>query len=201
MTTLTVGRNPHVEDMVRRLAAMDDRVFRKEVDADLRRPEPSDRQAHENRRAALRTPELVDRWNTALQMISKSVEGQLASKQEDMAAARAALARQIAKTTPGSPEWIKLKDQQEAAKEAYATSRAQMLRFKTGLDEWVIEARALRDSLKATMYDSIIADERNHYAAQVQELRAAIDAHRTQMLDDDYEPSSADELLWACLNR
>lgn len=200
MTTLTVGRDPHVDDMIQRLQAMDDRTFRNEVDEDLRRPGPSQRRSYETRRAALRSPELVDRWNTTLQQITKSVEGQLASKQEDYEAARAALRREANKLTPGSPEWLKNKDEQEALKVEYATERAGKLRFKTGLDEWVVEARALRDAHRATMYDSIVAEERNHYAEELRRLKEAIETHRSQILhDEDYEPSSADERLWSCL--
>jgi hypothetical protein len=203
MTALTVGRDPHVESMIRRLAVMDDRGFRQEVDADLRRPGPRERREYEVRRAALRSPELVDRWTTVLLTMTKSVEGQLASKQEDHEAAKADLRQKIAtleQTAPHSDDLFKARQEWEQLKKEYAQSRAQMLRFKTGLDEWVIEARALRDSLRSTMYDSVVAEERNHYAAQVQVLRAAIDAHRTRILEDeDYEPSSADERLWACL--
>lgn len=204
MTTLTVSRDPHVEAMIRRLTAMDDRGFRQEVDADLRRPGPrDDKRQHDLRRSALRTPELVDRWNTTLLAMTKSVEGQLASKQEDHDAARATLKIRIAELEQDPTrraELFEARQEWEKLKLDYATARAQMLRFKTGLDEWVIEARALRDATRATMYDSIIAEERNYYATQVQILRAAIDAHRSQILDDeDYEPSSADERLWSCL--
>lgn len=204
MPTLTVDRDPHVESMIRRLAVMDDRGFRQEVDADLRRPGARDnRREYEIRRAALRSPELVDRWNTTLMTMSKSVEGQLASKQEDHEAAKAELRQRIAllaKDPSRADELFQARQEWEQIKKDYATARAQMLRFKTGLDEWVIEARALRDASRATMYDSVVAEERNYYAAQVQMLRAAIDAHRTEILEDeDYEPSSADERLWACL--
>lgn len=204
MPTLTVDRDPHVESMIRRLAVMDDRGFRQEVDADLRRPGARDnRREYEIRRAALRSPELVDRWNTTLMTMSKSVEGQLASKQEDHEAAKAELRQRIARLAKDpsmADELFQARQEWEQIKKDYATARAQMLRFKTGLDEWVIEARALRDASRATMYDSVVAEERNYYAAQVQMLRAAIDAHRTEILEDeDYEPSSADERLWACL--
>lgn len=214
MTTLTVGRDPHVETMIRRLAAMDDRGFRQEVDADLRRPGARDnKREYETRRAALRSPEIMDRWFTTLMTMTKSVEGQLASSQEDHEAAKAELRQRITRleeknrTAVIGPEGTALQQQLfdaqlewEQLKRDYATARANKLRFKTGLDEWVIEARALRDAARATMYDSVVAEERNHYAAQVRMLREAIDAHRTEILEDeDYEPSSADERLWACL--
>lgn len=204
MTTLTVGRDPQVDTMIRRLAAMDDRGFRQEVDADLRRPgRDDDKRLYETRRQALRSPELLDRWNTTLLTMSKSVEGQLASKQEDHEAAKAALRIQMAELER-KHDAVKLheaKQKWEKLKQDYATARGNMLRFKTGLDEWVIEARALRDATRSAMYDSVVAEERNHYAAQVQRLRGAIESHRTQILEDEqYEPSSADERLWSQLD-
>lgn len=214
MAMLTVSRDPQVEAMIRRLVAMNDRGFRQEVDADLRRPQTrrdqtgdEERRVYETRRAALRSPELVDRWTMTLLTMSKSVEGQLASKQEDHEAAKAALRieiadleRRLATDPTVETKLFEARQQWEVIKRDYASKRADMLRFKTGLDEWVIEARSLRDAARATMYDSVIAEERNHYAAQVTALRAAIDTHRTSILEDeDYEPSSADERLWSCL--
>lgn len=192
-----------VADMIAELAAADDRTFRAEVDSDLRPRASAGDPRHWVRRAALRSPDLVDRWLTTLLMMSKSVEGQLASKQEDHEAEKARLRIGINKAEQsGNEERIrKARTAWESAKQNYAIMRGDKLRFKTGLDEWIVEARGLRDSLRAAMYDSIVAEERNYYAERARDLRQAIAEHKDKILDDEgYEASDADERLWSCLD-
>lgn len=213
--TVTLEADPRIAAVVQHLRALDDVRFRQEVDADLRQIRASDlrkmpeseqrseRTRYDLRRQALRTPELIDRWWMTLQMIAKSVEGQLASMQEDHEAEKATLRAEMAKcpTWAGTiPCCAEHAEAWETAKAEFARNRSGRLRFKTGLDEWLIEARALRDGLRGSMYDSIVAEERNHYAGVAKALKEAITQHRAEILDDDDpEPTEADKKLWACL--
>lgn len=198
---MTVLTDTNVERMQDELLGLRDIDFRTEVDADLRRAprEPAEAARHELRRRALRTPELIDRWYTVLMMMSRSVDGQLAALDEDHQAEKADLRMELPpEDRDGNPKW-------EEPKVAYARARAGKLRFKTGLDEWVIEARHLRDQFRYATYDQIVInqvviEERNHYAGEAQRLRDAVREHHEALLaDDDIDPSPADEKLWTVL--
>lgn len=185
-----------VDDEIDRLADLDDTTFRAEVDADLRSARTRNPKAI-TRAAALRSNDLVDRWYTTLQMMSVSVEGQLAAAQEDHAAERAALRSRMASAS--HREQPALQEQWEESKGRFSRARAAKLRFKSGLDEWIVEARSLRDSLRDSMYDSIVAEERNHWAERYRVLHDAVAAHEAATLADDLEPTEQDTKLWASI--
>lgn len=201
-----------VEGEIRRLAGLPAQAFRQIVDQDLRverRPGSNPSQQQRVTAAALRSKDLVERWHTILLQMLVSVEGQLASAQEDQTAAQARFRRetdrlerevQVKRGPAREAASRKLQEKQTEwllTREKYATARAGRLRFKSGLDEWLIEARSLRDQYRATMYDSVVTEERNHYARVAGDLRGAISEHREAILADDaLEPSAADERLW-----
>lgn len=202
MTKLQVAADPRVGQAIRRLLSLGDRPFREEVDADLRASQGRDRTPeYQIRYAALRSPEVVDRWFMTLQRASVSMAGQLASAHEQNEAAKAALRRRMKEAElAGKHDLVDdLQIEWEELKEAYSTERAAKLRFKGGLDEWIVEARMLRDQARASMYDSIVADERNYYAAEALRYRTAIEAHRAEVTEFEDEPLEADEKLWEVL--
>lgn len=193
----TVTANIH--DEARRLNGLDPTSFKTEVNADLR-PEAHGAQSR-IRHEALRSPAVVDRWFTTLSQIAKSVDGQLAAKIEDNQATKAALRAEIIGLEEGglTEDGKSLKDLQrdlEVLASKYARARAGTLRFKTGLDETLIEARALRDSLRDRLYDTVVADERNRYAARVKVLEEGIAAHQQAADLAGLDPEAHDEMLW-----
>lgn len=185
-----------VTDVARSLMALDYDAFKNEVNADLR---PNDETPNQRaRHAALRSPMLVDRWFTVLTQMAKSVDGQLAAKTEDYEADKAGIRAKILKEK--DPRRVNaLRAQLEETKAKYARARAGTLRFKCGLDEALIEARALRDSTRDRLYDTVVADERNRYAARILVLTNAIDEHRHACDIADITPEDHDERLWAII--
>lgn len=169
---------------VDKIAALDDEDFRELVDRDLRR-ENTDAEA-----AALRAPALVDRWYSVLVGMAKSVDGQLAAKKQDYEAqkarmrglfveaenalAEAKIKRDNAAIHNAEARTRTLRQEWQAVTEKYARSRAATLRFKSGLEETMVEARALRNKVRNRLFEHVVADERNHYAERVRTLEQAI---------------------------
>lgn len=206
---------PTLESMILSLSALPEVDFRRVVDRDLRARENREGNREEGQRtdqtsalesAALRSPALVDRWLTALLAASKSVEGQLSARKMDYDATKAGLKRKIVNLeykerteglTPEEDEELRdTRDRLLAALERYSKSRSGTLRFKSGLDEWIIEARSLRDGLRDRLYDTVVVEERNRFAQRIRVLEEGIRAHRDSYPDDD-DPSDFDEDLWA----
>lgn len=166
------------------IAELNDEDFRDLVDRDLRR-ENTDAEA-----AALRSPALVDRWYSVLVGMLKSVDGQLAAKKEDFEAHKARIKAQFVEAEQALAEArIKrdnarihaaearnrtLRQEWASITEKYSRSRAATLRFKSGLEETMVEARAIRDKVQNRLYEHVVAQERNHYAERVQTLEKAI---------------------------
>lgn len=176
----------------RSLSALDDEAFRKLVDQDLRGRSPEDV------RQALRSPENVDRWFSALLAMTKSVEGQLAAKKTDWSTTRNRFQVDISlASTRIQSDRLKVQLQEE--RERYNKWRAGILRFKTGLDEFLADARRLRDASKDSSYDRVMEDERLRLTKRIRLLEEGIRSHRDTILsdelsDDDHE--EADEELW-----
>ena len=160
------------------LLGMSDDEFRAFVDRDLRKD--SREQMDPAYREALRSPEVVERWLSFLIRMSKSVEGTLASRHEDHEAQKAAL-----RASPGDKH-IRLL----SLSADYHKRRGSTLRFKAGLDEWIIEARTTRDSYR---------DDAFGVLSRVVQLEAAIASHRSTSEDEGLEPEPNDLELWAIL--
>jgi hypothetical protein len=204
--TVTETADTALERTTARLLAMNKDKFQAVVDRDLRRRQnPDDRRAELESRA-LRTPAVVDRWLAALTGASKSVEGQLAARALDYDAERAELQLLIAQFEDRVAEGGKLSDDDERELRAarrrlfeiraeYSRSRAGTMRFKSGLDEWIVEATSIRNSLRDRLYDTVVTEERNRLAERVRALEEAIRSHRDAFPEED-EPTDADEDLW-----
>lgn len=157
------------------LLALDDDNFREVVDRDLRR-ETSMEVA-----AALRSPELVDRWLAVLTSMMKNVENTLAFRAQDFDANKAALRRRMSRAR-NQREVETLKDELEKTKEAHARSRAKTLRFKAGLEEHLIEARYQWDRAHPDLV--LVRVERDAFEERVNVLERALKAHRRQAIAD-----------------
>lgn len=200
---MTITTNP---DRVEALQRLSDHAFRAIVDADLRR------QASEEDAAALRTPELADRWFTALARMAKSVEGQLAAREEDHRGARAQYEKARLRAggpvrcdscgrsgaDPEDPALRQVEERWLKTCEDYSRTRSKSLRFKSGLEEWLLEARSVRDTARDALYVSVVTEERNRALARVQELEAAIHKHEANVYDPD-DPADDDLELWRVL--
>lgn len=207
MTATVTETAQSLEDTIVRLSRLPERKFRQIVDRDLRRREFEDELDTQDalESAALRSSALVDRWLTALLAASKSVEGQLAAKDCDYEADKAqatrtvlrleALAKKRPLTEKEEAELAGTRDRLLASRQRHFKSRSGTLRFKSGLDEWIIEARGVRDSFRDRLYDTVVVEERNRYAEQLRALKEAIRAHRDSFPPED-DPSEADEKLW-----
>lgn len=160
-------------------APTDDEIFREIVEEDLRRKSTPEQAA------MLRSPEVVDRWFSTLLQMTKSVEGQLSARALD---------------------WTRTKLQLESNSSAfereqqnYLTWKAGIIRFKTGLDEYLVEARHLRDKLLGRNLENALLDELSVTRARVRTLEEAISQHRDTICSDpdaDDAHEEADEALW-----
>lgn len=174
--------------------------FRQLVDQDMRGKAP------EAMSAALRDPLVLDRWCSVLLAMKKSIEGQLGAKREEVEAQRMALRQAFLATEQASLDAKALDDLNLAEKaesrhralkgeyaallERAAKTRAGMLRFKSGMEETLVEARRLRTAHLG---------ERETLAERVRSLETAILAHRLTQETEDFEPSPADVKLWSIL--
>lgn len=199
------------------LADLPDDDFRAVVEADLRRRAPRNTNPlRDDLVAALRTPALAIRWHATLARMQKSVDGQLGAREGDFRAEQARLeaeALQVAQTcqrpTSGdhlAPDEVErhlaaLRMQQSSLRADYQRTRASTLRFKTGLDDAMLEARYLRDEALHERFGDVVAAERDHLATCCRRLCGAIESHRTAVLND-LGGDDADEIdteLWAAL--
>lgn len=192
------------------LMAMADDRFEAYVDQDLRRKKGSDHLTPHDVLLcdALRDPKVVDRWHACLRRISRSIEGQLAQKDVEFQARKARLERASAEAAQryrrtDVPDQHRVQDELDrldleilSDREAHFDQRSKMLRFKTGLDETISKARGLVDAQRGSQYESLVAEERNHYATRVRELETAIRDHKAHFPADE-EPSKSDRNLWS----
>lgn len=195
-----VGTGPNREgdtmDLADTFASMSRDEFRQLVDREMRG------RATDAEAAALRDPRVVNRWYTVLLAMKKSIEGQLAAKRQEFEAQRAQLRQAFAQTEQALADakllgdestkekaeqrLRKLREEHGALVERNAKGRTGMLRFQSGLEETLVDARRIRTEMLG---------DREQLAERVRLLEAAIMAHR--MVEDD--PSPADEKLWTLL--
>ncbi len=88
---------------------------------------------------------MAERFFGTLVAMSKSVDGQLGGRREDFLATRAKLReRMAAAEAAGDKEQYRAAESElHLATERYHSGRAGSLRFKSGLDEWIVEVRTL----------------------------------------------------------
>jgi len=92
---------------------------------------------------ALRSPEVFDRWWSTLLGMSKSIDGQLGARREEFLSQVIELKEQI-RTTPSETEVSVLETRLSKISANYHRGRAGSLRFKSGLDVWLVEAALIR---------------------------------------------------------
>lgn len=173
------------------LASLSDEAFRKIVDDDLRNKSSADMSQ------ALRDPVNVDRWYSVLLAMSKSVEGQLAARKSDWDGTRSrldsaiedAITEDLAKS---------FKEQKREEREKWLKWRGNIIRFKTGLDEVLAEARHVRDRHLGKVVERAVTEDKKRLERRVEILEAAIRLHhdRTLRAENDTEQEVADEELW-----
>ncbi len=157
-----------------------DADFRDVVNRDLRKQTTPDESA------ALRSTEVVDRWYGYLVATSKNVDGQLSAARQDWRATKARLQIKMDNATTAEDK-RRIRREWAESEERFAFTRVGVLRFKSGLDEWIIHARTLRSSTEVTT------------THRLRELEQAIADHQASFPGED-EPSSADEQLWKLLS-
>lgn len=192
---------PAGPDVEAKLLALEDEAFRQIVDDDLRDFEHSGAYA-----MALRSPAIVDRWHSTLTAMLKSVDGQLAARGLDWEATRARIAKErldIEADDGLMPDEREAKliakdREHEDEREQYAKSRAGTMRFKTGLEEWLVDARRIKQGLTDRLYDSVVTRERNYYAERARSLEEGITQHQKVVIASSL-PTEADEALWSLL--
>lgn len=169
------------------LLAMDDEPFRSLVNDEIRgnaAPEVT---------KLLRSPELVERWYNALQIMQKSVEGQLAAKKAEAKSKKTELSR----LPNGRQKWLQYN-------KSANIWRAGALRFKSGLEMALFEADRLRYSINGVDRTKRAIEERNISIAEAERLKSAIRAHKAHVLgkcpeECDGDFCVADEELWSVL--
>lgn len=172
---------------VETLQAMDDEAFRSVVNDEIRGL--SDPQVSQ----LLRGPLIVERWYHALQIMQRSVEGQLAAKKAEAKSKKAELLRQ----PNGKVQW------QQYNRSANIW-RAGALRFKSGLEMALFEADKLRYQISGVDRTKAALNERNLAIAEAERLKIAIRAHRDHVLgrcteECDGDQCIADDELWSVL--
>lgn len=127
-------------DAVDRLLDMNAGQFASVVDKELRGKATPDEST------ALRSPQVAERWHGTLLAMMKSVDGQLGARRADFMSNRARFTKQL--LAAEYEERFQLERSWAEQREMFNRSRASTLRFKSGLEETIIEARALVDEIK-----------------------------------------------------
>ncbi len=94
---------------------------------------------------ALRSPEVFDRWWGALIGMSKSIDGQLGARREEYLSAQADLREQmrVAVAAGDADKQATVESRANKVSKDYHRGRAGSLRFKSGLEEWLTEAKTI----------------------------------------------------------
>lgn len=166
------------------LLALDHAEFTALVDQDARARDRT--KADPKLAAALRHPDVIERTYMAVLAIQKKVEATLAGRAAEFASTKAHYNQQANRNRNG---YLKLL-------EKYELSRANSLRYKTGVDQVVLELQYLiGSSTKAR--DLVRTDERFLLAQRVQVLEDGIRRHRDVSAEMDLAGEPHDEELWA----
>lgn len=202
---------------------LSEKEFHKLVDDDLRRDSPNrDHRSDvsEETSRALRSPAAVDRWHSKLARMAHQVGMELETRVERYLAALADLRGKIleqeqalldaedpAVVTAIRRHILSLRIEVEKLEVDHHSAQARTLRFRTGLDQHLLEAQYLRDGVRDRLYDSVVTKERDRYASKCRDLESrvtvleeAITNHRALMKCDDIEPTNNDRRLWATLD-
>lgn len=159
------------------LLSLDDERFRSIVDSAVRG------NVSKETMAQLKTPEVANRCYMALVTMKKNVEGQLAAKRADYNRQRVQFRKNPNKLREAEERWL--------------TWRGGALRFKTGVEELMVEIRG-----KRSPSDWALRAERNEVVIAYENLRQAIAAHRDHVCtaECDEKECVADVTLWSVLD-
>lgn len=141
--------------------------------------------------ARLRDPIIVDRWYNKLLVLKRSVEAQLAAN----GAERSERHRDfMAKGTVGKQEWFDYKAQADRW-------RASAVRFNSGVESKLAEARQLRSTTRGNAYVGLLEVERDDAVREVNKLRSAIRMHRDHICGSECNNDEcvADDFLWSAV--
>jgi len=167
--------------------ALSREAFADLVDRDVRGRAPADAAA------ALRTPEVAERWYQQLVASKKSAESQLAARSSETKANRLALLA-AAETAVSEAQARDLRRRSLEVQEAHLRWKAGTIRFRAGVEASLSEASVLR-RVSPTYLPVALLDERAQLLQAVATLRAAIQTHRDSFAGED-EPDEADRELW-----
>lgn len=176
------------------LMELNDVQFRRLVDLDLRR------KAEPAVAAALRSDsQIVDRWFFVLQSILLSTEGQLAGRKADQEAKEERARRLLSKPPRTDARKKIIRERLSIDRQEEARWRSRVLRFKSGVEEYLNEAERLREQFRAQDTTGVVAleKERNRAIHQLIVLQDAIRAHRDHICDERCDDECiADQALW-----
>jgi hypothetical protein len=178
-----------VRTMPNRIIDLPQEEFRRLVDDDTRGKAPASLSAQ------LRAPDCAPRWYRTLRAMQQSVEGQLASKNSESDAVMLEYKAKLELLGDDDVQRALIIAEMQRRKARDKTWRAGALRFKSGLEDKLLEARQL---MPDDMISERIADERNRALGLVVNLKHAIQRHHDDFPKDE-EPSDSDLELWRVL--
>jgi hypothetical protein len=168
------------------LEELSDKEFRDLVDKELRRDHPQTSQEEKRRLEEivpmLRSPQVIDRWISVLEVMKASSETQLGAKLAEI------------KKFHGS---ITQSDYENKLR-GFQSWKAGNLRFLHSVQQRLLEARATRIRLFGKNYPTRLAEERDRLSQTLLRLIRAVEIHRETVLRE-YDPSDADEVLWEAI--
>ncbi len=168
------------------LEDMPDKEFRELVDKELRRDHPQTSLVEKQRLAEivplLRSPQVIDRWISVLEVMKASSETQLGAKLAEIKKFHGSITQ----------------DDYENKLRGFQSWKAGNLRFLHSVQQRLLEARATRIRLFGQTYPTRLAEERNTLSQTLTSLVRAVERHRETVLSE-YDPSEADETLWEAI--
>lgn len=165
------------------LSKVGEEEFEAAVNADVRGTTNADT------KAALRQPDVLDRWHDTLLHLKRNVEAQLTSNRATLLADQAEALR-----GGDTVRWVQIKAESEQW-------RQRSIRFKNGVEERLREAKRLRRALSTETYTAKVLDDRDRAIARCLTLADAIAAHKAAVLSSPDEPDdSIDDKLWSVLS-
>ncbi len=172
-------RVPSPEDLV----AMSDAEFRALVHAELAgRADPQTAEA-------MRHPWVLGRWRNSLERLRVTTDGQFEARDAELEAARI----DAEEIRPSDESRLAL----ALARESYQRWRAEAVRFRTTVEDRLLEAAYLHDRLAQQADAEAATTELEELRRRVAELEAAIAAHRARIHEDD--AAEPDRALWRLL--
>lgn len=175
----------HMRDV--KLEDLPDEEFRDLVDREIRKDHPNTSTAEKARLNALspklRYPTVIDRWIMVLEIMKASAETQLGAKRSELKKLHGRVSEE---------EYI-------SRLRTYQGWKAGNVRFLNSVQQRLLEARWHRSrDLGAKIFPSRMVEERNQASQSVLVLAEAIESHRQTVLAE-YDPTEADEALWAVI--